>query len=70
MISGCTSGGESYKGDFKVYLEDKDGNLNSNVLAFGSITDEWKKYEGRLKALRRLRQPPLYHCRYHRSVLP
>ena len=39
-------------GDFKVYLEDKDGNLNSNVLAFGSITDEWKKYEGRLKALR------------------
>lgn len=44
--------GESYKGDFKVYLEDKDGNLNSNVLAFGSITDEWKKYEGRLKALR------------------
>lgn len=27
--------GESYKGDFKVYLEDKDGNLNSNVLAFG-----------------------------------
>lgn len=37
--------GESYKGDFKVYLEDKDGNLNSNVLAFGSITDEWKKYE-------------------------
>ena len=44
--------GEYYKGDFKVYLEDKDGNLNSNVLAFGSITDEWKKYEGRLKALR------------------
>ena len=42
--------GESYKGDFKVYLEDKDGNLNSNVLAFGSITDEWKKYEGRLTA--------------------
>ena len=43
--------GEAYKGGFKVYLEDKDGNINSNVLTFTGIPDDWKKYEGTLKAL-------------------
>ncbi len=43
--------GEAYKGGFKVYLEDKDGNVNSNVLTFTGIPDDWKKYEGTLKAL-------------------
>lgn len=44
--------GESYKGGFRVYLEDAAGELNSNVLTISGIPDDWKKYEGRLKALR------------------
>lgn len=43
--------GESYPGTFSVYLEDKDGNLNSNVVTISRIGNDWKKYEGALKAL-------------------
>ena len=44
--------GENYKGSFKVFLQDKNGELNSNVLIFKNIPNDWKKYEGRLTALR------------------
>lgn len=46
--------GEGYKGSFKVFLEDNSGELNSNVLVFDGIPEQWKKCEGRLDALRSL----------------
>ncbi len=44
--------GENYSGSFKVYLEDKNGEINSNVVTFTGIGDNWKKYSGTLDALR------------------
>ena len=44
--------GENYSGSFKVYLEDKNGEINSNVITFTGIGDNWKKYSGTLDALR------------------
>ena len=44
--------GDNYAGQFKVYLEDKDGNVNSNVVTIPSVGNEWKKFEGTLKAER------------------
>ena len=44
--------GEAYRGSFKVYLEDKNGEINSNVVEINGIADSWKKYTGELKALR------------------
>jgi len=44
--------GEQYKGSIKVYLEDKEGKVNSNVITIGGISNEWKKYTGLLKAER------------------
>lgn len=44
--------GENYSGSFKVYLEDKNGEINSNVVIFTGIGDNWKKYSGTLDALR------------------
>lgn len=43
--------GESYAGTFSVYLEDKEGNINSNVITISEIGNDWHKYEGVLKAL-------------------
>lgn len=44
--------GDNYKGNFSVYLEDKDGNVNSNVIKISGLENDWKKYEGNLKAER------------------
>lgn len=44
--------GASYPGKITVYLEDKEGNVNSNVITVSSIGNEWKKHEGSLKAER------------------
>ncbi len=44
--------GEQYPGNIKVYLEDKDGKANSNVITINNIPDNWKKYQGQLKAER------------------
>lgn len=37
--------GEAYKGSFKVYLEDKNGELNSNVVEINGIADSWKNIQ-------------------------
>ena len=44
--------GASYPGKVSVYLEDKDGNVNSNVITVEKLDNEWKKHEGSLKAER------------------
>ena len=44
--------GTSYPGKVTVYLEDKDGNVNSNVITIEKLDNEWKKHEGLLKAER------------------
>ncbi|MCQ2144682.1 MAG: alpha-L-arabinofuranosidase [Bacteroidales bacterium] len=44
--------GENYKGNIKVYLENKEGELNSNVITISSLDSNWKKHVGALKALR------------------
>ena len=44
--------GEKYKGKISVWLEDIDGNINSNVIQLPKLKDAWKKYTGKLKALR------------------
>ena len=44
--------GEKYKGKVSVWLEDIDGNVNSNVIKLPALKDAWKKYTGRLKAQR------------------
>ena len=44
--------GESYKGSVKLYLEDKEGKVNSNVITISDLTNNWKKYSGELKAER------------------
>ena len=44
--------GEKYKGKVSVWLEDIDGNINSNVIQLPKLKDVWKKYTGKLKALR------------------
>ena len=44
--------GEKYKGKVSVWLEDIDGNVNSNVITLSKLKDAWKKYTGRLKAQR------------------
>ncbi len=44
--------GEKYKGSVKVYLEDKEGKANSNVITISDLKNEWKKYTGQLVAER------------------
>ena len=44
--------GEHYRGKVSVWLEDIDGKVNSNVIKISKMKDDWKKYTGRLKALR------------------
>jgi len=44
--------GEKYKGKVSIWLEDIDGNVNSNVITLSKLKDAWKKYTGSLKALR------------------
>lgn len=44
--------GEKYNGTINVYLEDKDGNVNSNIVTIQNLPNEWKKYSGQLKAER------------------
>lgn len=44
--------GEKYEGNIVVYLEDKEGKSNSDTLTISNIGNEWKKYEGQLKAAR------------------
>ena len=44
--------GEQYKGKVSVWLEDIDGEVNSNVIQLPKLKDAWKKYTGRLKAKR------------------
>ena len=44
--------GEQYKGKVRIWLEDINGNLNSNVVKISKLKNGWKKYSGRLKAFR------------------
>ncbi len=44
--------GKEYKGTISVYLEDAAGKRNSNVLKFKGLTDNWKKFTGKLTAQR------------------
>ena len=44
--------GEQYKGKVRIWLEDIDGNINSNVIKISKLKNDWKKYSGCLKALR------------------
>jgi alpha-L-arabinofuranosidase len=44
--------GENYKGKVSVWLEDIDGQVNSNVIQLPKLKDAWKKYTGSLKAKR------------------
>ena len=44
--------GASYPGKVSVYLEDKDGKVNSNIITIEKLDNEWKKHEGLLKAER------------------
>ena len=44
--------GDKYKGNISVYLEDKDGRINSNVIKFSRLRKNWQKYTGTLKAER------------------
>ena len=44
--------GENYKGKVSVWLEDIDGEVNSNVIQLPKLKDAWKKFTGRLKAKR------------------
>ena len=41
-----------YRGTISVYLEDKDGNINSNVVSITRPAKDWKQYTGTLKAER------------------
>lgn len=42
--------GDRYSGKLSVYLEDARGNVNSNVITVDRLTDNWKKFTGRLEA--------------------
>ena len=44
--------GASYPGKVSVYLEDKDGKVNSNIITVEKLENEWVKHEGLLKAER------------------
>jgi alpha-L-arabinofuranosidase len=44
--------GEGYKGSISVYLEDAEGERNSDILTFKGLSDEWEKYSGIIKAKR------------------
>ena len=44
--------GLKYKGKVSVWLEDIDGNINSNVVQLSKLKDVWTKYTGSLNALR------------------
>lgn len=44
--------GEGYTGTISVYLEDVNGEMNSNVLTFKDLPNEWEKYSGNIKAKR------------------
>ncbi|MBR6882859.1 MAG: alpha-L-arabinofuranosidase, partial [Bacteroidales bacterium] len=41
-----------YRGTVSVYLEDKNGNINSNIVAITRPAKDWKQYTGTLKAER------------------
>lgn len=44
--------GDKYKGNISVYLEDKDGRINSNVITFSKLKKKWRKCAGVVKAVR------------------
>ena len=44
--------GDSYPGNITIYLEDNAGNVNSNIITVSGLENDWKKYEGVLKAER------------------
>ena len=44
--------GAGYRGAISVFLEDAQGNANSNVVRFTGLTGDWKQYTGQLKAER------------------
>jgi len=44
--------GKSYTGTISVYLEDATGKRNSNTLVFNGFTNKWKKFTGKLTAIR------------------
>ena len=44
--------GDSYPGNITIYLEDNAGNVNSNRITISGLENDWKKYEGVLKAER------------------
>lgn len=46
--------GQQYKGKISIWLEDLNGNINSNVIKISKLKNDWKKYRGSLKALRSL----------------
>ncbi len=43
---------DTYNGDIKVYLEDKEGKVNSNVITLPDLQKSWKKFGGQLVAER------------------
>ena len=44
--------GDHYRGKVRIWLEDIDGELNSNIITVSKLKNSWKKYAGSLKALR------------------
>ena len=44
--------GSQYKGKISIWLEDIDGNINSNIIKISKLKNDWKKYIGKLKAMR------------------
>lgn len=44
--------GKSYPGSIKVFLEDGNGEANSDVVVISGLQDSWKQYTGSLKAQR------------------
>lgn len=44
--------GDNYMGNVSVYLEDAQGNRNSDVVSFGGLANGWTRYAGQLKAER------------------
>ncbi|MDH6313386.1 alpha-L-arabinofuranosidase [Parabacteroides sp. PFB2-10] len=44
--------GKKYRGTIQVYLENADGQRNSNILSFKGLTNEWEQFIGTLTAER------------------
>ena len=44
--------GDSYPGSVKVFLEDSEGSVNSDVVTISGLQNDWKQYTGQLKAQR------------------